>query len=470
MPGLELIGPIAATPKTPAANATERGFEELGMLIMADVLDAPKYSGMNLGSRWLCRLQGPVLELPIDWPNGLTWKYWPDEGGARGMYQALRNHIFQRFPGVEARDDRQHVPLNVPSGLAESFWQNGTEILRLVCDRMTDLQIAVRQTQCVRRFAADPAFPDVGHIINYFTQPDVCYLAVARGPTGAANHVLLVYSPRHQPEPAIPQGMPGAERQKDYSTGPFQIRSGFLTAFWGRISGNDVLAPVRGGDAGAMLHQYLGNRVAAPLQTNVPGLDERLPCPAVWALRVEPGEWRTHYYTLDPRPGEGYSFCCISKTGAPPFQPGVVEAPAEAKPAAQNRLANGAPDYQSEAKNGAPKLVEAARTMTPQQLVEAAKQIFPLTTQKDGTPAWSFDRTLGIMRNPGYQGNPRFQLVQQVTEKIARAHWLCMKPEDRKSEGNEEKYVKGRIADVYEQNGVPVPGIGGFFSKLVDKL
>ena len=26
------------------------------------------------------------------------------------------------------------------------------------------------------------------------------------------------------------------------------------------------------------------------------------------------------------------------------------------------------------------------------------------------------------------------------------------------------------IADIYEKNGLPVPGVGGFFSRLVDKL
>ena len=57
-----------------------------------------------------------------------------------------------------------------------------------------------------------------------------------------------------------------------------------------------------------------------------------------------------------------------------------------------------------------------------------------------------------------------------MTEKLAKAHYACMKPEDQRQEGSEKKYVKETIAEVYEPNGLPVPGVGGFFSRLVDKM
>src|SRR5580692_2666062 len=121
MPGLELIGTIAGAPKTPSSSELERGFEELGMFILGDIADARAYSGPDLGSRWLCRLAGFGLELPIDWPDGITWKFWATEGEARSMYARLRQHIHDRFPGVEARDARAEIGLNVPSAVAESF-------------------------------------------------------------------------------------------------------------------------------------------------------------------------------------------------------------------------------------------------------------------------------------------------------------------------------------------------------------
>ena len=45
-----------------------------------------------------------------------------------------------------------------------------------------------------------------------------------------------------------------------------------------------------------------------------------------------------------------------------------------------------------------------------------------------------------------------------------------MTPADQKQEGGEKSYVKDCIADIYEKNGLPVPGVGGFFSRLVDKM
>src|ERR1700722_6310240 len=125
MPGLELLGTIAGAPRVPSPSPLERGFEELGMFILGDVADLRAYSGMDLGARWLCRLDGPALQLPIDWPDGITWKYWAEESGARQMYAKLREHVFARFPGTEARDARNVIPLNVPTGMAESFFQNG---------------------------------------------------------------------------------------------------------------------------------------------------------------------------------------------------------------------------------------------------------------------------------------------------------------------------------------------------------
>ena len=55
------------------------------MFILGDAADARAYSGPDLGSRWLCRLGGAAIELPIDWPDGITWKFWATEEEARGM-------------------------------------------------------------------------------------------------------------------------------------------------------------------------------------------------------------------------------------------------------------------------------------------------------------------------------------------------------------------------------------------------
>jgi len=575
MPGLELIGTIAGAPKTPSASPMERGFEDVGMFILGDAADARAYSGPDLGSRWLCRLGGFGLQLPIDWPDGITWKFWDTEEGARGMYAKMRQRIFERFPGVEARDARAEIGLNVPTGIAESFWQNGSELFRLFADRMTDLQIAVGHTNGLRRFPAYPTAADGPAFINYFSQPDVLYVAIARGPTGAAQHVVLVFSPKHEPEPVISQGMPRAERVQEKSTKAIQLRSGILLAFWGRVPGASIVAPAGANEPSAVLHTYLGNRVSSPLQSNVPGLDERLPAPAAWAIRVEPGDWQAHFYLLDANAGEGYSFVALSKVGAPSFQPASVgnaggrviggltleqyamlqterdailmkfqagsgpqlaalcqkyglQVPTNAmgvdvgyaarivewdkaiqgnptlsaqymaqrsiaamrlqgiepneqmiqQAAAQQqqvqdqlKAANKAnADAGKELTEGSHQLIELARGKTPAQIIEAAKGIYTHEMRTSGTPAYGIGRALTILKQPGYKGNPKFANVDQMTEALARAHYQTMKPEDQKLEGKEDKYVKSVIADVYEKNGLPVPGAAGFLGRLMDKL
>jgi hypothetical protein len=575
MPGLELLGTLAGTPRTPSTNPVDQGAEELGMFILGDASDARAYSAMDLGSRWLCRLDGPGIELPIDWPDGNTWKYWPAEDGARAMYGKLREHIFLRFPGTEARDARAEIGLNVPTAMGESFWQNGTLLFRMFYDRMADLQIAVRNTDAIRRWPCYPTALDGPCFVNYFSQPDDMYVAVARGPSGAAQHVLLVFSPKHEPNPVIPQGMPGAEKDGKKTTKAFQLRSGFLLAFWGRVPGAAILTPAGNADPAQMLHQYLGNRVGAPLPSNVPGLDARLGAPAAWVLRVEPGDWQASFYLLDPRPGEGYSFVALSKVGAPSFQPATLgnaggqviggmtldryamlqterdavlqqyganagqalaalcqkygmqvatnvngvdvgyaarivewDKAIQGSPQltaqfmaqrglAAMRLQGIEPDQQAiqraadqqqqvqqqlKANNqahgdatkqlfdGSCQLIEASRGKSPQEIVTLAQGIYTIEMSKAGTPAYGLSRAIVILKQPGYKNHPKFANVDQMTTNIAKAHYQTMSPADQKQEGSEEKYVKGVVADVYEKNGLKVPGVGGFLGRFMDKL
>jgi hypothetical protein len=580
MPGLELLGAIAGAARLEARDEIERGFEEHGLFVLGDARDVAHYSGPEPGARWLCRIEGPLLEIIGDWPTPgrETWRYHPTEEAARAMFDLLRAHAFQRLPGLEAHDCRHDMPLNAPTARAEVLVQNGTAVFRLFYDRMADLQVAVRQTNCVRRFAAHPAHESGPALLSYYSQNDRLYLAIARGASGAAEHVVIVYSPKHEPQPVISQGMPRAEKIGKHTKKPIAVPSGFLVAFWGRVPGPRVMLPTQGHDPAPLLHQYLGDRVAAALSSNVPGLDDRLgDAAAAYAIRVEPGEYEASYHELDPSADGGYSFLSLSRVGAAPYQPllpgnaggrkiggmdleqyammqlereailgrlghGAGQALAElcrkygqpvacdptgavnlgyaaritdwdlaiqgnaslsaqwvaARTVAQMRLSGQEPTPEQLAQIGAHQnavqsslaqaatskagadkqlfdgscqIIELARTTQPPQLVEAARGIFVIETQRAGTPAYGFYKAIEMLKQPEYKGNPRFASVDQVAGRLAEAHWLAMKEEDRKFEGgNVKSYVRQVIADVYEKNGLPVPGVGGFLSRMLDKL
>ena len=321
MPGLILIGPVAGRVQIAASDEITQGLESLGMFVAGDARDVGHYSGTELGARWLCRAQGPFVNRVKSWPCAV-WGYHASEDAARSTYSTLRAHALSVEPALEAEDTRADMPLNVPTAASESFWLRGNEVMRMVCDRMADLQVAVRQTEIVRRFEAHPAQPDGAQLVFFSAQNDVLYLAYAPGASGAAEHVVIVSTPRHEPQPVISQGMPHALRLDEHSTKPFTLRSGFVVVFWGRVGGHQILAPAQGRDPAEMLHAYLGQNVAAPLRSGVPGLDERLAgVPAAYAVRVEPGDYVATYHELEATSDAGYSFCAISRLGARPFQP-----------------------------------------------------------------------------------------------------------------------------------------------------
>jgi hypothetical protein len=82
-------------------------------------------------------------------------------------------------------------------------------------------------------------------------------------------------------------------------------------------------------------------------------------------------------------------------------------------------------------------------------------------------PADVLYRALRILRDPGEDGNPRYDRVDTRVEPLARAHWLSMSEDDRRFEGGKvDKYVKEQISDIYPNNDLEVPGLMGFLGRL----
>jgi len=324
MPGLELIGPIAGCPRVISQDPVVAGVEETGLFVAGDAGAIRAYSGMDLGWRWLVRGQGPLVKKVAGWPlspRGATFDYFPDEQSARAYYAALRQHAFATTPRLVPQDTRQNFPLNVPSAYAESLWVDGQEAMRLIIDRMADLQVFRGNTQCIGLFEATPRGAP---LVSYFTQNDVLYLAVARGATGGAEHVVIVFSDEHKPEPIIPEGLPRAEWMTKFNRAGLQFPSNLLVVQWGRLSGTEVLAAEDQQNPAGSLSAKMQGRVAMPI-ASPPAIAERLGnVPAAYAVRLEPGSYTATYYELMGTPYGGFSCCAISREGAPSFLPVVV--------------------------------------------------------------------------------------------------------------------------------------------------
>ncbi len=345
MPGLELIGPIAGTVQVPSSDPAVEAQESMGLFVAGDASTIRSYSGAELGWRWLARAQGPLVKNVKGWPEGPeggTVGYFRTEEEARAYYSALRQHALTSTPGLVAQDTRQNFPLNVPTAYAESFWQYGSEVLRLIYDRMADMQVYARNTDAIAVFDASPRSapaPDGGahpsKIVSYYSQNQVLYLAVARGASGGAEHVVIVFSDQHKPHPVIPDGLPRAEWMRTLVSGPadasgeraklqLAFPSNVLVVQWGRLSGLDLLAQEDRTNPLSTLLPRLQSAVAVPLAAPQ-GIAPRLGgVPAGYAIRLEPGAYTVTYYELMGTPTGGYSCCAISREGAPSFMPAVL--------------------------------------------------------------------------------------------------------------------------------------------------
>jgi hypothetical protein len=324
MPGLELVGPIAGRPQTPSPDPVVAGMESQGLFVAGDASAMNAFSGSELGWRWLVRGQGPlgrnVQGFPPG-PHGPTFGYFVDEAKARAYYQALRAHALASTPNLVPRDTRAERPLNVPNAWSESLWQHQEEVYRLVCDRMADLQVYCGNTDAIGVLESYPNGPPV---VSYFSQNDVLYVAIARGPSGAAEHVVIVYSDRHQPEPLVSQGLPQSEWMKKFDQANLRFPSDILVVQWGRLGGRQTLAGEDPRNPAATLAQKLQGRAWVPLAAP-PDVAPRLGgVPPGYAIRLEPGTYGLAYFELMDTPYGGFSFCAISREGAPSFMPVVV--------------------------------------------------------------------------------------------------------------------------------------------------
>ena len=324
MPGLELIGPIAGKAQQPASDPASAAPESFGLFVVGDAITIRHYSGAYPGWRWTCRAEGPLTRSVTTWPTGDTAGIFDSREAAEAFYGAIRRHAFSVAPGLTARDGRAEMPLNDASCHAERFWLNGQEQMSLFYDHLTDLQLTLRHTDAIWQYDAHPSSPEAGSLATYHAQNDVLYLAVARAASGAAEHLVLVFSDRHAPRPTIPEGLPRAEWIKAYEQSSLSFPSGIAVVQWGRLSGAEAEWQEDPQDPARTLAQRLGQGIAAPLPPP-PSVAPRLGnVPAAYAVRMEPGTYAATYYELETAEHGRFSCCAISRAGAPAFLPAVV--------------------------------------------------------------------------------------------------------------------------------------------------
>lgn len=526
MAGLEVMGTMAGQPAQTVPDPVISGYERCGLFVAGDASVIRSYSGIAPGCRWLCHAQGTLLSQVEGWPlepSGQMGDSFHSEEEARAYYLALRNHALGLVPGLVAQDTRQHFSLSSPSGYAESFWLNQQEVLRLLCDQLTDMQAFLGKTDHVSTFSPQArSEPGTPLLVTFSSQSDIHNLAVARGPTGAADHVVIVYSERHLPEPTITGGMTGAQRIARLDQTGITIPTGVLVVMWGRFSGQEVLgfedqtAPQRS------LSERLQGNVAIPLRVDSEA-SRRLGAAAAYAVKTEPGHYQLACYELSTQLYGSFTCCAISRAGAEPFLPPAASAgppaasagqaspwagaapavpvaplpsPTQAAAAQQGQTAasspvapqpsppqaaaalrppaRGAASAQPPARGAASagivrdtaiKMIELAPNQLPQNILSAVQRMAP---QASATEVLS--TALQILRAAGRDGSPRFDAIDKRAEPLARAYWLSLNDEERRRKGGaEDKYLQGEIQAIYTANHVKVTDVGGFLRGLLRK-
>ncbi len=462
------MGTLSGAPAHPVTDPIVAAQESCGLFIAGDASILRRYGGTEPGSRWICRARGSLIEAAQGWPAAPGAHLLADEEQARALYGHLRNHALTTTPGLVPQDTRASFRLNAETAYAESFWLNEREVLRLFYDRVSDQEAMHELTDRVATFPSEPG-NTAPPLIAFSSASAGHYLAVACGPTGAADHAVLIFSEKAQPEPLITGGMPGATRQPHLDRRGIALPSGVLVVHWGRFSGSDVLRHEDESAPADSLRLQLVGTVSAPITI---GNTEarRLGEPGAYAVKMEAGTYEVAFYELNHPLYGRYACHAVSREGAPSFLP-----PAEAVPSPTAHAAAPAhivaPTHHAAAPLAASdataiekialQMIELAPDQVPANMLHAVRQLAP------SLPASAvLERALKILQTPGRDDNPKFDALPKRVDPLARAHWLAMDASARSRHGSEADYAKLQLEAVCKANGVTLPSLGGFLGAV----
>ncbi len=317
---LHLLGPIYNFVREPGQTPLD-GAHQAGLTFVA--MDARAYADFSGGrptGEWVVarQIQADLPELE-PWPK-TGWRF-QDQAGAREAYQAMRNHVLSHLPGVTAEEDRgPERRLNNPaSAWGERFVLDGEEVLYLSCDSATQARLLEMLTDRLKSFETRGTTPQRYASYNSQTAPHL--LAVAVGSSGVAEHLVVAFTPANE-QSLITAGLPGSTRASDLKLFTLDVPSGILVLAWGRVDGVAAFAQTQGQDPAAVLHQLLGQNLAAPLPTP---FDSAAPGPLAWGIRLQPGRYRCALRFLETP--EGISAMALSHEQAAPLWSDMAAAP-----------------------------------------------------------------------------------------------------------------------------------------------
>lgn len=317
---LVLMGQICNFANQPSPDPDIAGHESEGPFVIGDARNIGRWSGLERKGRWKVKVLGPLAELPMIWGHVRPYLFHKDLPSAQQHFAAIKQNLATSMPGTSFQPHPTFGNGSVPGGRVEVIvGQDGGNAGVLMMDGVHDYDYATDMTPGV---GAVPAGNEDGpRVVSWRPPASAPFVALGPGKDGLPDHVVLVFSPgKTDQRDFIAQGLPGMGRDEEVREVKIDLSSGVAIAMWARLDGEKLLAAARGGDPAAALVQYLGDKVAAPLDTGDPTVSPRMPGPVAWAIRVNPGQWRAQLWYADTSDGAGISACVMSRVGAGSFQ------------------------------------------------------------------------------------------------------------------------------------------------------
>lgn len=106
-------------------------------------------------------------------------------------------------------------------------------------------------------------------------------------------------------------------------------------------------------------------------------------------------------------------------------------------------------------------VIPFAATAAPDAVVAHCQRLAPQIH-----PGMVLYHALDILKLPGKNGNPRYDHIPEIVERLVQARWSVIDGYARAEVGGSyEAYLERERLDIYPPNGLTAPGIQGWFRR-----